>query len=229
MTSVTIHGPTGVLLVDGQKVFPIGLSDPPPHERGRRAASTRSRSSPNARRHDDPHGHARLGARAASTIRSRPRTAAPGRGRGARPALLAVARRGPEPAAERPPTRSCCRRSSTAFKDHPALVRLQGRRRAAQPVPRRELDPPGRARARAHEQLKALDPDAPARDHPGAAQHGRAADRRTAPRSTSPAPTSTRSRIRPACTRDLDEPRHQRRRRRDRQDGAGRAAASRSG
>jgi hypothetical protein len=32
MTSVSIHGPTGVLLVDGQKVFPIGLSDPPPHD-----------------------------------------------------------------------------------------------------------------------------------------------------------------------------------------------------
>jgi hypothetical protein len=32
MTSVSIHGPTGVLLEDGQKVFPIGLSDPPPHD-----------------------------------------------------------------------------------------------------------------------------------------------------------------------------------------------------
>ena len=32
MTSVSIHGPTGVLLVDGRKVFPIGLSDPPPHD-----------------------------------------------------------------------------------------------------------------------------------------------------------------------------------------------------
>jgi hypothetical protein len=30
MASVSIHGPTGVLLVDGQKVFPIGISDPPP-------------------------------------------------------------------------------------------------------------------------------------------------------------------------------------------------------
>ena len=30
MTSVSVHGPTGVLLVDGRKVFPIGLSDPPP-------------------------------------------------------------------------------------------------------------------------------------------------------------------------------------------------------
>ena len=30
MASVKIHGPTGVLLVDGQKVFPIGISDPPP-------------------------------------------------------------------------------------------------------------------------------------------------------------------------------------------------------
>jgi hypothetical protein len=32
MTSVSIHGPTGVLLVDGKKVFPIGLSDPPPFD-----------------------------------------------------------------------------------------------------------------------------------------------------------------------------------------------------
>jgi hypothetical protein len=32
VASVSIHGPTGVLLVDGQKVFPIGLSDPPPHD-----------------------------------------------------------------------------------------------------------------------------------------------------------------------------------------------------
>jgi len=32
MASVSIHGPTGVLLVGGQKVFPIGLSDPPPHD-----------------------------------------------------------------------------------------------------------------------------------------------------------------------------------------------------
>ena len=32
MASVSIHGPTGVLVVDGQKVFPIGLSDPPPHD-----------------------------------------------------------------------------------------------------------------------------------------------------------------------------------------------------
>ena len=32
MTNVTIHGPTGVLVVNGQKVFPIGLSDPPPHD-----------------------------------------------------------------------------------------------------------------------------------------------------------------------------------------------------
>ena len=32
MTNVSIHGPTGVLHVDGQKVFPIGLSDPPPHD-----------------------------------------------------------------------------------------------------------------------------------------------------------------------------------------------------
>ena len=32
MANVSIHGPTGVLLVDGQKVFPIGLSDPPPHD-----------------------------------------------------------------------------------------------------------------------------------------------------------------------------------------------------
>jgi len=30
VASVKIHGPTGVLLVDGQKVFPIGISDPPP-------------------------------------------------------------------------------------------------------------------------------------------------------------------------------------------------------
>jgi hypothetical protein len=30
MASVSIHGPTGVLLVDGQRVFPIGVSDPPP-------------------------------------------------------------------------------------------------------------------------------------------------------------------------------------------------------
>ena len=27
MASVKIHGPTGVLLVDGQKVFPIGISE----------------------------------------------------------------------------------------------------------------------------------------------------------------------------------------------------------
>ena len=32
MTSVSIHGPTGVLQVDGQKLFPICLSDPPPHD-----------------------------------------------------------------------------------------------------------------------------------------------------------------------------------------------------
>ncbi len=30
MTSVTIDGPTGCLVIDGQKVFPLGLSDPPP-------------------------------------------------------------------------------------------------------------------------------------------------------------------------------------------------------
>jgi hypothetical protein len=32
VASVSIDGPTGVLQVDGQKVFPIGLSDPPPHD-----------------------------------------------------------------------------------------------------------------------------------------------------------------------------------------------------
>jgi hypothetical protein len=30
VANVSIHGPTGVLVVDGQKVFPIGISDPPP-------------------------------------------------------------------------------------------------------------------------------------------------------------------------------------------------------
>ena len=39
-------------------------------------------------------------------------------------------------------------------------VRLQGHRRAAQPVPRRELDPPGRAREGLRE-VKALDPAHP--------------------------------------------------------------------
>ena len=49
MANVSIHGPTGVLLVDGQKVFPIGLSDPPPHDgAGAERRSTPSRSSPTA-------------------------------------------------------------------------------------------------------------------------------------------------------------------------------------
>jgi hypothetical protein len=30
MTAVTIDRATGCLVIDGQKVFPLGLSDPPP-------------------------------------------------------------------------------------------------------------------------------------------------------------------------------------------------------
>jgi hypothetical protein len=30
MAAITIDGPTGCLVIDGQKVFPLGLSDAPP-------------------------------------------------------------------------------------------------------------------------------------------------------------------------------------------------------
>ena len=86
------------------------------------------------------------------------------------------------------------------LKGSPGARRLEGRRRAAQPVPRRELDPAGRARARLQEAEGARP------DHPLViiqAPRGTVAElRRTGRRSTSPAPTSTRSRIRRACTRD---------------------------
>ena len=32
MANVSIHGPTGVLVVGGKKVFPITVSDPPPFD-----------------------------------------------------------------------------------------------------------------------------------------------------------------------------------------------------
>ena len=113
----------------------------------RRAGAERPARLPGARergRDDDPHGHARLGARAHQPP-DRRREGDPGRGRRARAALLDAARPGREPAGRR-------RQRAAADQDRRGLqgpsraLRLQGDRRAAQPVPRRELDPAGGAR-----------------------------------------------------------------------------------
>ncbi len=118
-------------------------------------------------RDDDPHRHARLGARAHQPP-DRGREGDPGHGRRARPALLDAARPGREPA-------RCGGQRATADEDRrgvqgsPRAVRLQGRGRAAQPVPRGELDPPCRTREGAHEAQGAR-LRASAGHHPGAAR-----------------------------------------------------------
>ena len=109
MASVSIHGSTGVLLVDGQKVFPIGISDPPPS---------------NGRAPSGEHAYQELANGGITMIRSGTPDWAPGKidQQIARERELQTARRrtacsagcGSAPSRTcpaRPPTSSCCRRS----------------------------------------------------------------------------------------------------------------------
>ena len=138
--------------------------------------------------------------------------------------MLALPRRAARPAGARGGPAGFDPRAD-ALDDHgvaeesPRARRLQGRRRATQSVPGRQLDPAGRARARGQE-AEGARPEPPARDHPGAAQHSRAADAvpaglRHHRRGHLSDRVSAGRAFRPA------EPRHQRRRRRDEEDGAG--------
>ena len=174
MTSVSIHGPTGVLLVDGQKVFPIGLSDPPPHD---------------ARAPSGEHAFQELANAGATMIRTgtpdwalvrinhqiAAEKAIQDTRRRARPALLDAARPGREPA-------RCGRQSAApaedhaAFKNHPALCAYKGVDEPRNPFRGANwIRPAGLVKA--HAQAQGARSRASARHHPGAARPGLAADR----------------------------------------------------
>ena len=124
MTNVSIHGPTGVLQVDGQKVFPIGLSDPPPHDAqapsGQHAFQELANGGATMIRTGTPDwAPARINHQIATETAIQDAAAAHG--------LYCWMRLGPVPTCRaRPPTCSCCRRSSAAFKNHPALCAYKG-------------------------------------------------------------------------------------------------------
>ena len=174
MASVSIHGPTGVLVVDGQKVFPIGLSDPPPHDAlapsGQHAFQELANAGATMIRTGTPDwALVRINHQIAAEKAIQDAAAAHG--------LHCWMRLGPvaEPARCRG-QRAAPDQGRRGLQGPSRAVRLQGRRRAAQPVPRRELDPPGRAREGA-QGLKRARSRASARHHPGAARPGLAADR----------------------------------------------------
>jgi hypothetical protein len=158
VTSVSIHGPTGVLLVDGQKVFPIGLSDPPPHD---------------ARAPSGEHAFQELANAGATMIRTGTPDWAPGRINhqiAAEKAIqdAAVAhglhcwmRLGPAanlPGAAANP--QLLQKITAAFKNHPALCAYKGVDEPRNPFRGAKwIRPAGLTRAR--ERLKQLDPKHP--------------------------------------------------------------------
>ena len=146
MTSVSIHGPTGVLLVDGQKVFPIGLSDPPPHDAlapsGQHAFQELANGGVTMIRTGTPDwALGRINHQIAAEKAIQDAAAAHG--------LHCWMRLGP--VAELPGAAANAQlltKIVEGVQGPSRALRLQGHRRAAQPVPRREVDPAGRARAR---------------------------------------------------------------------------------
>ena len=158
MTSVSIHGPTGVLLVDGQKVFPIGLSDPPPHDAlapsGQHAFQELANAGATMIRTGTPDwALVRINHQIAAEKAIQDAAAAHG--------LRCWMRLGP--VADLPGAvgqRAAPDQDRRGLQGPSCAVRLQGHRRAAQPVPRREVDPPGRAREGA-KRIRALDPAHP--------------------------------------------------------------------
>ena len=176
-----------------------------------------------------PHRARRLGAEPARRA-ARSRARRPRRRRGTRSPLLALPRRAARPAAAGGgDTGIDARADAHAGGDHvqgsSRPRRVQGRRRAAQSVPGRELDPAGRTRAR-RPAAEGARPAASARDHPGAAEHGRSAGAvpprlRRHRRRHLPDRLPARRALRPA------EQGHQRRRRRDPEDGPSRRREAR--
>ena len=158
MTNVSIHGPTGVLLVDGQKVFPIGLSDPPPHDAlapsGEHAFQELANGGATMIRTGTPDwALGRINQQIAAEKAMQDSAAAHG--------LHCWMRLGPVanlPGAAA--NKQLLQKVVDGLQGPPGALRLQGRRRAAQPVPRREVDPPG-GLVRAHTRIKALDPKHP--------------------------------------------------------------------
>ena len=103
--------------------------------------------------------HARLGARAHQPA-DREGEGDPGQRRRARPAVLDAPGARRRTCRARPPTRRSCRRSSTAFKNHPALCAYKGIDEPRNPFRGAKwIRPAGLVRA--HTRIKALDPKHP--------------------------------------------------------------------
>jgi hypothetical protein len=158
VTNVSIHGPTGVLQVDGQKVFPIGLSDPPPHD---------------AQAPSGQHAFQELANGGATMIRTGTPDWAPGRinhqiatetaiqDAAAAHGLHCWMRLGPR--ANLPGAAAnlqLLQKITAAFKNHPALCAYKGVDEPRNPFRGANwIRPAGLVRA--HDRIKALDPQHP--------------------------------------------------------------------
>jgi hypothetical protein len=158
VASVSIHGPTGVLLVDGQKVFPIGLSDPPPHDArapsGEHAFQELANGGATMIRTGTPHwALARINHQIATEKAIQDSAAAHG--------LHCWMRLGP--AANLPgaaANQQILQKVVTAFKNHPALCAYKGVDEPRNPFRGAKwIRPAGLVRA--HTRIKALDPNHP--------------------------------------------------------------------
>ena len=198
MSVVEIDRATGALVVEGQKVFPLVLSDGPPlgakTPAGEDALAVLAAGGANFIRV----GRARLERR---VDRSGDRGGARGAGRGcgARPPLLAAARQRARSLCARARGQGAAAHANRRAAQGPSGARrLEGDRRAREPQPARP-GAGGRARARLPE--AAGDRSRPSgRDHPGSRRHRGPARSRIGRPSTSPAPTSIRSPIRRGST-----------------------------
>ena len=158
MANVSIHGPTGVLVVDGQKVFPIGLSDPPPHDgqapSGEHAFRELANGGATMIRTGTPNwALGRINQQIAKEKTIQDSAAAHG--------LQCWMRLGP--AADLPGAAAnaqILQKVVTAFKDHPALCAYKGIDEPRNPFRGAKwIRPAGLVRA--HTRIKALDPKHP--------------------------------------------------------------------
>ena len=225
MASVKIHGPTGVLLVDGQKVFPIGISDPPPS---------------NARAPSGEHAYQELANGGITMIRSGTPDWAPGKidqqiAR-ERELQISAASHGLQcwmrlgPVANLPgaaANKQLLQKIVTAFKSSPALCAYKGVDEPRNPFRGAKWIRPAGLVA-AHARVKALDPTHPARDHPGAAQPGLAA-RALSPGVRHHGRRHLPDRVSTGSARRHGQRRHQRRRRHGREDEGGERRQARAG
>ena len=196
MANVSIHGPTGVLVVDGQKVFPLGISDPPPVDgrapSGEHAFQELANGGITMIRSGTPDwALASINHQIAAEQKLQDTAAAHG--------LQCWLRLGP--IADLPgaaANQQLLQKIVTAFKDHPALCAYKGVDEPRNPFRGAKwIRPAGMVRA--HDRIKALDPNHPLVSfrHRGARFHSSS---RTGRHSISRASISSPSPTRLACT-----------------------------